>query len=59
MATPALNPMPAFDPDTDLGTDFAARWRIWLDDFNTYLVASNITNDKEKEHFCCIKLGRE
>ena len=57
MATPALNPMPPFDPDTDLGADLAARWRIWLDDFNTYLVASNITNDKRKRALLLYQAG--
>ena len=57
MATPALNPMPPFDPDTDLGADLAARWKIWLDDFNTYLVASNITNDKRKRALLLYQAG--
>ena len=49
--------MPPFDPDTDLGADLAARWKIWLDDFNTYLVASNITNDIRKRALLLYQAG--
>ena len=45
MVAPALSPMPPFDPDTDLGADLATSWNFWRDGFDTYLVASNITND--------------
>ena len=57
IAAPALSPMPPFDPDTDLGADLAVRWKIWRDDFDTYLVASNITNDKRKRALLLYQAG--
>ena len=34
--------MPAFDPDTNLGTDLSNCWNLWLDDFIMHPILSGI-----------------
>jgi len=48
MAQLPLQPMPSFDPDTAVGASLATRWKTWLNDFDTFLVASGITNKKQQ-----------
>ena len=43
-----LQPMPSLDPDTAVGASLATRWKTWLDDFDTFLVASGITDKKQQ-----------
>ena len=43
MAHLLLQPKPSFDPDTAVGASLATRWKTWLDDFDTFLVANGIT----------------
>ena len=38
-----------FDPDSDTGASVAPRWKIWIADFQTYLVANAITDNKRKK----------
>jgi hypothetical protein len=26
--------MPPYDPDTEIGTNLAPKWKIWVDDFS-------------------------
>ena len=40
--------MPPFDPDTDIGASVAPRWKLWVCDFNTFLIANDITAAKRK-----------
>jgi len=46
MAQLPLQPIPSFDPDTAVGASLATRWRTWLNDFDTFLVTSGITDKK-------------
>ena len=48
MATLTLQ-MPLFDPDSDIGASVAPRWKTWVADFQTYLVANAITDNKRKK----------
>jgi hypothetical protein len=48
MATmPIVNPMPPFDPDSDIGANIGPKWKIWMEDFEMYITANGIT-DKAK-----------
>ncbi len=49
MASPIVQPMPPFDPDVDIGQNIAPRWKIWIEDFKTYLVANGITDKKRQQ----------
>ena len=48
MATLTLQ-IPPFDPDSDIGASVAPRWKTWVADFKTYLVANAITDNKRKK----------
>ena len=48
MAQLPLQPMPSFDPDTAVGASLATRWKTWLNDFDTFLVPSGITDKKQQ-----------
>eukprot|EP00795_Rhopilema_esculentum_P005121 gene5121-biopygen179 len=37
-----LHPLPEFDPDIEVGASLSTRWRQWLRDFDTYILASGI-----------------
>ena len=39
---------PPFDPDATAGASLAPRWKTWVSDFKTYLVANAITDDTRK-----------
>ena len=38
--------MPSFNPATDIGASIATKWKLWVCDFNTFLVANDITDTK-------------
>ena len=40
--------MPPVDPDTDIGASVAPKWKVWLEDFEMFLVANRITNATQK-----------
>ena len=46
IASQLVQPMPSFDPDAEIGVNVAPRWHIWLEDFQMYLVAREITDKK-------------
>ena len=39
MATNLVQSMPPFDPDTEIGALVAPKWKVWLEDFEMFLVA--------------------
>ena len=57
MATTLVNPMPPFDPDAEIGVNFAPKWKIWLQDFEMYLVASGVTDKKKKRALILYQAG--
>eukprot|EP00794_Sanderia_malayensis_P021135 gene21135-23211_t len=56
MAT-LVQSMPPFDPDVDVGSSVGPRWRIWLDDFETFVVANAITDDTRKRALLLFQAG--
>ena len=57
MATLMVQPMPPFDPDAEIGTNVAPRWKIWLEDFQTYLVANGIMDKKRQRALLLYQAG--
>ena len=57
MATTLVNPMPPFDPDAEIGVNLAPKWKIWLQDFEMYLVASGVTDKKKKRALLLYQAG--
>ena len=57
MATSLVNHMPPFDPDVEIGINLAPKWKIWLEDFQMYLVASGDTDKKKKRALFLYQAG--
>ena len=58
MATPIhIQPMPAFNPDAEIGASLATRWRTWITDFEMYLLASGITDVTRKRALLLYQSG--
>ena len=51
-----LPPLPLFDPLSDQ-TSLSQRWKSWTKRFETYLVATNITDDKQKRAMLLYQAG--
>ena len=56
MAMPSVNPVPPFDPDTEIGVNLAPK-RNWLQDFQMYLVASGVADKKKKRALLLYQAG--
>ena len=57
MATRAdLPPLPQFEPLTD-PSSLGQRWKNWVKWFKTYIVATNITDDKQKRAMVLYQAG--
>ena len=52
-----LQPVPEFSPDADLGASLATRWRLWLRDFDTFILASGITDAKRQRALLLYQAG--
>ena len=57
MATPLVQGLPPFDPDLGIGASVGPRWRTWLADFETFVIANYITNDKKKRALLLYQAG--
>ena len=57
-ARPDVTPLPSFDPVGD-PTSLSQRWTTWKKRFETYLIALNITEDKQKRALLLYQAGQE
>lgn len=57
LANSLVNPIPPFDPDAEIGTNLAPKWKIWIEDFQMYLVASGITDKKKQPALLLYQAG--
>ena len=59
MATrPDITPLPPFDPVGD-PTSLSQRWKTWKKLFETYLIALNITDDRQQRALLLYQAGQE
>lgn len=54
----SIQPMPAFNPDTEVGASLGVRWNNWTDDFEMYILASGITDPKRKRALLLYQAGQ-
>ncbi|CAB4000606.1 PREDICTED: uncharacterized protein LOC107336737 [Paramuricea clavata] len=60
MATmPIVNPMPPFDPDSDIGANIGPKWKIWMEDFEMYITTNGITNKAKKQALLLYQAGAQ
>ena len=46
LASISLQPVPPFVVDAEIGLSLASRWKLWLSDFETFLLPRGITDKK-------------
>ena len=56
-ASVRIQPVPQFNPDTEIGASLATRWSTWLDDFEMFLLASGVTDKKQKRALLLYQAG--
>ena len=54
----SIQPMPEFNPDTEVGSSLGVRWKNWIDDFEMFIVASGITDPKRKRALLLYQAGQ-
>ena len=52
-----LQPVPQLVLDADIGVSLATRWRLWLQGFDTFLVADGITCAKRQKALLLYQAG--
>ena len=57
MASHLVQSMPPFDPDADVGVSVAPKWKVWLEDFEMFLVANGITDTTRKRALLLYQAG--
>ena len=53
----SLQPLPAFNPDAEVGASLATRWKTWVADFDMFLLASGITDPRRKRALLLYQAG--
>ena len=53
-----LPPLPSFDPLNDQSS-LSQRWTQWMKRFETYIIATNIKDDKQKRAMLLYQAGQE
>ena len=59
MASINLQPVPPFVVDAELGLSLASRWALWLREFNTFILASGITDKKRQRALLIYQAGTQ
>ncbi len=47
----SIQPVPEFNPDSEVGASLATKWQTWVDYFEMFLTASGIKDKKKKKRF--------
>ena len=53
----AIQPMPVFHPEAEVGASLATRWKNWIADFDMFIIASGITDPKRKRALLLYQAG--
>ena len=54
----SIQPLPEFSPDAEIGASLAAKWRLWIEDFEMFIMASGITDPKRKRALLLYQAGQ-
>ena len=54
----SIQPLPEFNPDSEVGESLGARWNIWMEDFEMFILASGITDPKRKHALLLYQAGQ-
>ena len=54
----SIQPLPEFLPDAEIGSSLAAKWKLWMEDFEMFILASGITDPKRKRALLLYQAGQ-
>jgi hypothetical protein len=54
----SIQPLPEFLPDAEIGSSLAAKWKLWMEDFEMFISASGITDPKRKRALLLYQAGQ-
>ena len=54
----SIQPLPEFSPDAEIGSSLAAKWKLWMEDFEMFILASGITDPKRKRALLLYQAGQ-
>ena len=54
----SIQPLPEFSPDAEIGASLAAKWRLWIEDFDMFILASGIIDLKRKRALLLYQAGQ-
>ena len=54
----SIQPLPEFSPDAEIGSSLAAKWKLWMEDFEMFILASGITDSKRKRALLLYQAGQ-
>ena len=54
----SIPPLPEFNPDSEVGESLGARWNIWMEDFEMFILARGITDPKRKRALLLYQAGQ-
>ena len=54
----SIQPLPEFSPDAEIGASLAAKWSLWIEDFEMFILASGITDPKRKRALLLYQAGQ-
>ena len=54
----SIQPLPEFNPDSEVRESLGARWNIWMEDFEMFILASGITDPKRKRALLLYQAGQ-
>ena len=49
--------LPEFNPDAEIGASLGARWNLWIEDFEMFLLASGINDPKRQRALLLYEAG--
>ena len=53
----ATQPLPEFNLDAEIGASLGARWNLWIEDFEMFLLASGINDPKRQRALLLYEAG--
>ena len=54
----SIQPLPEFSPDAEIGSSLAAKWKLWMEDFEMFILASGMTDPKWKRALLLYQAGQ-
>ena len=54
----SIQPLAEFSPEAEICSSLAAKWKLWMEDFEMFILASGITDPKRKRALLLYQAGQ-